>query len=401
MICPNCGFQNAAGDEFCGSCGHFLAWEGSAPDDATTVSSPGGTQQPPPDAGPPLPAPPPDAVPPGGAAPQPGPPESTGLTPVPPPPGTYNAGAINWPAGLQRCDVCGTANELSRAFCLNCGARLKKAGTTTGTALAVAAADDERRRGMRMVGWVVLGACLFIVAAAGAFVVLGGLNPPASPGPATPPATLIAVNPSGSTLPVAPTSPPASGAAPATDQPLVTPPPASLEPPPSGVPATPVVTIPPASVPPATPPPAGGFVCAPSTLAASVPGKWQIFQAHWGRKGGADTLTLEMHPSTSSSAGGVGANLLPADQVQPTYGIAGPTNGSLALVLSYNDAVTLTGPFGAQIGFKALQEFHLTRKSGLVYAVIGVNGSGCYNLSSDAWTSGSSSSPEFVISLQR
>ena len=43
----------------------------------------------------------------------------------------------------------------------------------------------------------------------------------------------------------------------------------------------------------------------------------------------------------------------------------------------------------------------MSRKSGLVYVVIGVNGSGCYNLSSDAWTSGSTTSPELAVALQR
>ena len=85
--------------------------------------------------------------------------------------------ALSWPAGLQRCDMCGTANELSRTFCLNCGAQLKRAGTTTSAALAVAKAQEERRRGMRMVGYVVGGALLFILAAAIGFVALGGLSP--------------------------------------------------------------------------------------------------------------------------------------------------------------------------------------------------------------------------------
>ena len=55
----------------------------------------------------------------------------------------------------------------------------------------------------------------------------------------------------------------------------------------------------------------------------------------------------------------------------------------------------------SQIGYRTLQGFQITRKSGLVYAVIGVNGSGCYSVTSDAWTSGSTLVPELVISLQR
>ena len=131
--------------------------------------------------------------------------ESTGLTPFLRH-RHYNPG-INWPAGLQRCDVCGTANELSRTFCLNCGAKLKKAGTTTGTALAVAAAREERRREYRMIGYALGGALLFVVFAAGAFIPFGGLVPPLPIARATPPPTLIGVNP-GSSASAALTAPP-------------------------------------------------------------------------------------------------------------------------------------------------------------------------------------------------
>ncbi|HEY7023487.1 MAG TPA: zinc ribbon domain-containing protein [Candidatus Limnocylindrales bacterium] len=381
MICPNCGFQNAAGDEFCGSCGHFLAWKGSeSPADTSAL--------PPPSTPTPTPTPTPAAA----AAP----PELTGLTPVPPPSGTYNPG-INWPAGLQRCDVCGTANELSRTFCLNCGARLKRAGTTTGTALAVAAAQDQRRREYRMIGYALGGALLFVVFAAGAFIVLGGLSPGRPIVPTPPSSTFIAGSP-GLSPSSAPGGSPAGTPVPGT-------PVASVEPLPTPAESLPEVTtpptVPPASVPPATLPPAGGFVCAPSTFNASVPAGWQIFQAHWSRKGDFDSLTLEMHPAPSGSTASVGANILPPDQVETTYGIAGPASGNVAVVLSFNNAVSLTGSFGAHIGYKALQEFQITRKSGLVYAVIGVNGSGCYGLTSDAWSSGLTSAPELVVSLQR
>jgi len=322
------------------------------------------------------------------------------LAPVPPPAGTYNA-AINWPAGLQRCDVCGTANELSRAFCLNCGAKLKRAGTTTGTALAVAAAQDQRHREYRMIGYALGGVLLFVLFAAGAFIVFGGLNPAPPIAPATPSPTLAAVIPGASpsaalTVPptvLIPTEAPPTAVA--SFLPLPTPvgslPDVTLPPP----------TVPPASVPPATLPPVGGFVCAPSTFNATAPGGWQIFQAQWSRKGESDSLALQMNPASSGSTASVGVNILPPDQVETTYGVAGPSSGTVAVVLAFNDAVGVTGPFGANIGYKALQGFQITRKSGLVYVVVGVNGSGCYGLTSDAWTTGSTASPQLVLSLQR
>lgn len=400
MICPNCGFQNKPGDEFCGSCGHFLAWTGSdtpatAPDDATTVAATTGGP-PPPD---PLAQPSTPPASPVAATSTPAPNESTGLTPVAPASGTYNP-ALSWPAGLQRCEVCGTANELSRTFCLNCGAKLKRAGTTTGTALAVAAAQDQRRREYRMIGYALGGILLFVVFAAGAFIVLGGLNPAPPVTPTRPPSTLIAANPSASlsagqtpsvTLSIPTAVPPT-----AIDSFLPLPTPIESLP---GV-TLPPPTIPPSSVTPATLPPAGGFVCAPSTFNASFPGGWRINQAAWSRKGSADTLTLRLGPTSSTSTASAGANILAPDQVFPTYGVQGPSSGSVAVVVQFNDAVS-SGSFGSFVGYRALQEFQITRQSGVSFLVIGANGSGCYGLTSDAWTSGSSSAPELVVSLQR
>ena len=33
-ICKRCGFSNIPGDQFCGSCGTFLEWEGQPTADA-------------------------------------------------------------------------------------------------------------------------------------------------------------------------------------------------------------------------------------------------------------------------------------------------------------------------------------------------------------------------------
>ena len=402
MICGNCGFQNAAGDEFCGSCGQFLAWSGT-PDEATQAgagaagaaggmagAAGAGGAVPPPPTGPFAPQP---VVPPPGQA---GPPPAIG----PPPPAPPANPAIQWPAGLQRCDVCGTANELSRTFCLNCGAKLKRAGTTTSAALAVAAAQAERRRSMRRAGYAVLGTVIFVGAIAIAFVAFGGLAPVVPAATATPLSSLVAVNPSGS--PAAPGSSSASSAVP-TGQPSVTLP-ASLEPPATAVASNPIVTTPPDTAPPATPPasapPAGGFVCSASTFSAAQAGGWKIVRAHWSRKGVADTLALEMEPSSSGSTASVDANIVAPDQVQPTYGVPGPSSGSLAIVLVFNDAVSLSGPFGSPVGYKALQEFQIYRNAGRVVVVMGVNGSGCYGLSSEAWSTGSSAAPELDVAIQ-
>ena len=88
------------------------------------------------------------------------------------------------------------------------------------------------------------------------------------------------------------------------------------------------------------------------------------------------------------------------DQVQSTYGVPGPSSGAVAVVLAFNDAVTVSFPFCSPVGYKALHEFDIYRNSGRVLVVMGVNGAGCYGLSSDAWTSGSTTSPELAVALQ-
>ena len=391
MICANCGFQNAPGDEFCGSCGQFLAWTGTpgepaaAPPAAPAESAPVATD----------------------AAESP-----TVVTPPPqqqqqqPPPAAALPPAPAWSANVQRCDTCGTANELSRTFCLNCGAQLKRAGTTDRATLAVAATQQQRENGARLFVYAVGGALIFVLAAAVAFAAFGGFGPGVpAPLPTSPPASVLVAHPGTSPG----SSPAASVAPPATNQPGATSVPATPEPspppdtsPPASAPPDtfPPSTTPPATSPPATSPPSGGFVCAASTLSATQGGSWKIFHAHWSRKGSTDLLFLEMQPGSSGSTASVDANILPPDQVQSTYGVPGPSSGAVAVVLAFNDAVTLSAQFGSPVGYKALQEFQIYRHAGRVLVVMGVNGAGCYGLSSDAWTSGSSTAPELAVAIQ-
>ena len=139
VICRRCGFANLPGDQFCGSCGAFLEWEGQ-PDGATP---PGAAAQS-------APAP---ATTPGSAgdeglaglvrpatAPTPGWTPSTvpSTAPVPPVPA---APAPDVAAGLLRCPACGIANAASRTFCQSCGATLGTASRIAGrSAEAIAAA---------------------------------------------------------------------------------------------------------------------------------------------------------------------------------------------------------------------------------------------------------------------
>jgi len=106
MLCSRCGFANVPGDQFCGSCGAFLEWEGAPADPAAgnqtgAASTAGGAP------GPAGSAASSASVHVGGA---PGP----GSTPAP-------------DDELLRCPACGIANAASRTFCQTCGAKLTPA----------------------------------------------------------------------------------------------------------------------------------------------------------------------------------------------------------------------------------------------------------------------------------
>ena len=126
VICRRCGFGNVAGDQFCGSCGAFLEWEGEPAEGAQAP----GTQ---------VPGAIPGASTPGAAGPGPG---TTGAgtpgagdaptvawTPAAPTPATdWTAAPAPAPdPGLLRCPACGIANPVTRTFCQSCGATLAAA----------------------------------------------------------------------------------------------------------------------------------------------------------------------------------------------------------------------------------------------------------------------------------
>jgi hypothetical protein len=138
MICSNCGFQNAAGDQFCGSCGQPLA------------------------AGPP-------AAPAGQSA-------TTGTT-------NYAPDVICW--------KCGRRNPPGRSFCMQCGERLEAAGATgagggavSGGGVRTTASPAGAGGGMlagrgRLVGIV---AALILVLLVGLVAAAALLNRPGQPG---------------------------------------------------------------------------------------------------------------------------------------------------------------------------------------------------------------------------
>ena len=105
LVCRRCGFTNGPGDQFCGSCGAFLEWEGEQLEsDVPPVSA--GSEVPPVVVG--------SDVPPIGSN------RTSELTE--PQPVAHGVG------GLIRCPACGIANAATRTFCQSCGSKLAEAG---------------------------------------------------------------------------------------------------------------------------------------------------------------------------------------------------------------------------------------------------------------------------------
>jgi len=137
MLCKRCGFANAPGDQFCGSCGAFLEWEGQADGGDAQAAGAAGSAA---------------AAAPGGAAADQGlaglvrPAQGASGTPAtaqapalgrstaPPVPAAPPAPSD---AGLLRCPACGIANAASRTFCQSCGTTL-----VTGARIAGRSAEE-------------------------------------------------------------------------------------------------------------------------------------------------------------------------------------------------------------------------------------------------------------------
>jgi uncharacterized OB-fold protein len=126
LVCTKCGYTNVPGDQFCGSCGAFLEWEGVAP------AGPAG------DAPSPFPADVPLVGPPAAKDLQAtGPAATSDLAPDPFP--TPAGGA------LIRCPACGIANAPGRTFCQSCGTKLPEtAAVQAASAEQIAAAVAAR-----------------------------------------------------------------------------------------------------------------------------------------------------------------------------------------------------------------------------------------------------------------
>jgi hypothetical protein len=203
MTCPNCGFQNAAGDQFCGSCGKFLEWSSEAGEAAEGTqpaadgpAAPG--EPPPPTASEELPT---TVTPSAGASGRAGvdPPQ-----PVPPPTvvSSLDAGIVCW--------NCGRQNPASRSFCQQCGEKLNvgtgapAAGGQAATPTSPEPGIGDGRRRLLAIG---AGALAVLLLAGGAAAVLfGGGGGGATPG-ASGTAVAVSLSPGVTEIPTSGDSP--------------------------------------------------------------------------------------------------------------------------------------------------------------------------------------------------
>ena len=188
IICRRCGVANASGDQFCGSCGAFLEWEG---DEAPAAVASIVDDAPPPAPPQPEPASPPTEV----AATAPVPSSTDVAAPAPQP-----------MPGFSVCPTCGSGNPPGRTFCHSCGNLLAREPSAAGAAGTGKVAEEGGRRGLP--GWlpIVIGAG--VVAGVIAVLVLVVLRPAPPPSAVTPSSTLT---PTLAVPPSVTAAPPASG----------------------------------------------------------------------------------------------------------------------------------------------------------------------------------------------
>ena len=193
IVCSRCGTVNGAGDQFCGSCGAFLEWEGQAPP----------ADEPPPPVQPTEPSQP---------------------TALEPPPTEVAAAPIAAPslapppqAGFTVCPHCGSGNPPGRTFCHTCGKLL--ATPPAATAAASGRAPTQSSSG-GVPRWLLIAIIAGLLVGAIAVVAAVAFKPSPLPTDVGPSATLtptLAIPPSITAVPAsapAASAPAASAAAP-------------------------------------------------------------------------------------------------------------------------------------------------------------------------------------------
>lgn len=198
MICPNCGFTNQPGDEFCGNCGTYLGFANEPAADGQ--GQPAGQQGPTGQSGTGYPT---------GYKPSADSPTTVQpvVPPIPPIPPSGGGGTQPVSPSFGRasdiiCWNCGRRNPAGRAFCMQCGTKLTTgaaaggafAGGAAGTGPPVHAPQPEPAGdggGGKMLAIGAAFIALLVLAGLGTALLLGAFN-----GPTASPTLVAAVSPS-------------------------------------------------------------------------------------------------------------------------------------------------------------------------------------------------------------
>lgn len=272
-----------------------------------------------------------------------------------------------------QCPSCGLLNEGTARFCRNCGLPLGwPQDPVRGTSTRRAELPSERGSGLASI--VGLLAALALLAGAGYLVFRpsssGGTTflplPSASAGAsASPvPSTISSLQPS--LLPTGPLDTIAPSPLPSSEA--------------TSIPASPAVSSGAST----------GFTCDQATLTDPTNGRWKIVSTNAVRNGTIDEMTLTLSrlgdattPSTLTIE-----STTPSD-VTARYGIAAPIGVDRAIVVSFEGKVTIGVPQTIpSTGLSAISSTDVeTDSTGVVRAVLGVNGTGCHQLSVPTWAS--------------
>jgi len=272
-----------------------------------------------------------------------------------------------------QCPSCGLLNDGSAHFCRNCGLPLGwPQDPVRGTTTRRAELPSERGSGLASIVGLLAALALLAGAAYFAFRPSGG-GTTFTPLPSASPAASASAAPASAIGSFEPSALPS--------EPLSSTEPSVL---PSGE-ATVEPTSPSGSFSPST-----GYTCDQATLTDPTNGRWKITGTNALRNGNSDEMTLTLSRSGDIKTGPtLTIESMTASDVTARYGITAPSGVDRAIVVSFEGKVSIGVPQAIpSTGLTAIVNTDAeTDSTGIVRAVLGVNGTGCHQLSVPSWAS--------------
>ena len=157
----------------------------------------------------------------------------------------------------------------------------------------------------------------------------------------------------------------------------------------------------------ATPDRGQGGDCPPQTVSAPEAGAWRMAtrqgDLQLSSQGSATRLLFRVYRAGNADAAAqVTAEIVPPDEVEPRFGVAGPGGGDAALVITFSEEFRASGNRFELDSVGSVSGMVLSDvESGLV-AVAGIRGNGCFELGADGWAGeGSPQSADVYVDISR